>query len=136
MRALTRVLTAAILTGAASCSSDSDPLTTTDELASVPAGLRAAVQGTTVKLTWDAVPEATSYKVYMAEVGGVNRINVGELAGNMSHSHGSSVFDHPAGLIASRKYYFVVTAVFAGNKESRESCELTAKISANEGSTC
>jgi hypothetical protein len=121
------------LAGAASCSESTEPRT---EGGSVPAGVRAAINGSTVKLDWDPVPGALSYRVYMAEVGGVRRINVGELPGNMTHSHNNTVFDHPSGLLAATKYYFVVTAVHPGNMESRESCEVTAKIGTNEATNC
>jgi hypothetical protein len=116
-----------------SCSESSEPTQTAD---GIPGNIRAVITGSTVKLTWDPVDGAVAYNVYMAEIGGVKRINVGTLPGNMTHSHNNTAFDHPSGLAASLKYHFVVTAVKAGNTESLESCEVTAKIASNEGGSC
>ena len=123
MRVISRTVVAILLVAAASCSEDgTDPTTQTAD--GVPANVRAAIYGNSVKLSWDPVPGALEYRVYMAEVGGVKRINVGSLPGNMTHNHNNTSFDHPSGLAAAIKYYFVVTAVKAGNTESGESCEL------------
>jgi fibronectin type 3 domain-containing protein len=124
-----------MLAAAASCSDDENgPVTQTE--GGIPANVRAVIYGSTVNLSWDAVEGAVAYNVYMAEVGGVKRVNVGTLPGNMTHSHNNTAFEHPSGLAAALKYYFVVTAVKAGNTESAESCEVTAKIATNEGGSC
>jgi hypothetical protein len=124
-----------MLSAAASCSDDgTDPLPQTE--GGIPANIRAVIAGSTVKLSWDPVDGAIAYHVYMAEVGGVRRINVGTLPGNMTHSHNNTAFDHPSGLAASLRYHFVVTAVKADNTESVESCEVTAKIATSEGGSC
>jgi hypothetical protein len=124
-----------MLAAAASCSDDgSEPVTQTE--GGVPGNVRAVITGNTVQLSWNAVEGAVAYNVYMAEVGGVKRVNVATLPGNMTHSHNTTAFDHPSGLAAALRYYFVVTAVKAGNTESPESCEVTAKIATNEGGSC
>jgi len=133
MRVFSRLVGAAVLLSAASCGSDpSEPETG----GAIPTAIRAAIAGTTVNLTWEPVPDAVGYMVYMAEVGGVKRVNVTSLIGNMTHNHGNAEFEHPAGLDPSRKYYFVITALHPGNKESLESCEVTAKLATQEATTC
>jgi hypothetical protein len=125
----------AMLAGLVSCSSSESGPGPSGPAAAVPQAVRAAIAGNTVTLTWDEVEGATGYRVYMAEVGGVTRVNVGSLIGNMTHAHSHTHFDHPAGLAPSSKYSFVVTAINALG-ESLESCEVTARISANETSSC
>jgi fibronectin type 3 domain-containing protein len=128
------VAAAVAVAGTLSCGSDD---ANAPEIGgAIPQAVRAAIEESNVNLTWDPVEDALGYRVYMAEVGGVTRINVGELAGNMTHNHSNAVFDHPPGLEPGKKYYFVVTAVHAGNRESQESCEVTARITAGEGSAC
>ena len=133
MRVFSRLVGAAVLCSAASCGSDpSEPETG----GAIPTAIRAAIAGTTVNLTWEPVPDAVGYMVYMAEVGGVKRVNVTSLIGNMTHNHGNAAFEHPAGLDPSKKYYFVITALHPVNKESLESCEVTAKLVTSEATAC
>jgi hypothetical protein len=122
----------AVLAGAGCSGSDSSGPPNT----SVPQAVQAAISGGTVRLTWNPVPGAIGYKVYMAEVGGVTRLNVTTLAGNMSHPEPAATFLHPAGLAPTTKFYFVVTAIRADSTESAESCEVTAKIATNEVTGC
>lgn len=135
MRKLSLVVMPALLAGLSSCSSSDGGSGPSGPVAAIPQAVRAAINGSSVTLTWDEVEGATGYRVYMAEVGGVTRTNVGTLIGNMTHAHNHTHFDHPAGLVPSSKYYFVVTAINAVG-ESAESCEVTARISGNEASTC
>lgn len=104
--------------------------------AQVPTGVKASIAGGTINLTWNAVNGALAYKVYMAEIGGVTRVNVSTLPGNMTHADLPTLFAHPAGLSPSTKFFFVVTAVRADSSESAESCEVNAKIGTNEATTC
>ncbi|MBI3856117.1 MAG: fibronectin type III domain-containing protein [Planctomycetes bacterium] len=75
----------------------------------VPAGLAGTPGSMTVTLTWNGVPGAATYNVYMAGVTGVTPANYGSLAGGMAHTTVASPFFH-AGL-APGPYYFIVTAV-------------------------
>ena len=102
----------------------------------VPKGVTASIAGGTIDLRWDAMPGVAGYKVYMAEVGGVTRTNVGSLAGNMTHLDLPASFTHPAGLNPSTRFFFVVTAVRSDSTETAESCEVRAKISTNEATSC
>ena len=100
-----------------------------------PSGVQAAVVDGTVALTWDTVPGATSYRVYMASESGVKRSNFQQLINNMYHPDLSDSFDHPAGLQADLEYFFVVTAV-GPNGESTESCEVRALIGTALATSC
>jgi hypothetical protein len=134
MRGLRRLVAAASVVGLAACESSSEPTTLAE--GGIPSAVRAAIAGTTVDLTWDPVAGAIGYRIYMAEVGGVKKVNVLQLPGNMTHGEAEAVFHHPAGLEAAKKYYFVVTSIQPGNKESRESCEVTAKMITSEVTSC
>jgi hypothetical protein len=104
--------------------------------AQVPTGVKASIAGGTIDLTWNGISGALGYRVYMAEVGGVTRVNVTTLQGNMTHTDLPTSFAHPAGLNPSTKFFFVVTAVRADSTESAESCEVNAKIGTNEATAC
>lgn len=87
-----------------------------------PTGLAGVGGNTTVTLTWNAVPGARSYNVYMATVSGVTQATWNGLAGGMAHATVGSPFFH-AGLPNGVAHYFVVTAVnLAG--QSGESTEV------------
>lgn len=135
MRKLSTMVAPVLLAGLVGCSSDSDSGGPSGVAAAIPQAVQAAIVDNNVTLTWDEVDGATGYRIYMAEVGGVKRVNVSQLIGNMTHAEAHAHFDHPAGLQPSSKYYFVVTAINAVG-ESGESCEVTARISGNEGSSC
>jgi hypothetical protein len=100
-----------------------------------PSGVEAAIVNGTVVLTWDSVPGATSYRVYMASESGVRPSNLQQLADNMYHPDQALEFDHPAGLEANLQYFFVVTAV-GPNGESSVSCEISARIGTGTGDSC
>jgi fibronectin type 3 domain-containing protein len=100
-----------------------------------PGAVTATVANGTIEITWDDVPGATSYRIYMAAVGGVKRVNYATLTENMFHSDLIDKFDHPPGLNPNTTYFFVVTAVNAEG-ESVESCEVTARINPATGGTC
>lgn len=95
----------------------------------------AVVDAGQIQLQWPAVSGALSYNVYMASESGVTRVNVATLTGNMTHNGLGTSFDHPAGLDANETYYFVVTAQNAAG-ESVESCEVTARITGDQGGVC
>jgi hypothetical protein len=100
-----------------------------------PSGVQAAIVNGNVVLTWDSVPGATSYRVYMASESGVRPSNLQQLANNMYHPGLDLEFDHPAGLEANLQYFFVVTAV-GPNGESSVSCEISARIGTGTGDSC
>lgn len=113
------------------CGDSTDPPGATP----APAGVQAAIVSGTVTLTWDPVPDATSYRVYMASEAGVRRSNFQQLINNMYHPDLSDSFEHPAGLQADLEYFFVVTAVGADG-ESAESCEVRARIGTAFATSC
>jgi hypothetical protein len=100
-----------------------------------PVSVSATVANGEIEITWDPVDGATSYRIYMAAVGGVKRVNYATLTENMFHPDLIDKFDHPPGLNPNTTYFFVVTAVNADG-ESVESCEVTARISPDAGGTC
>lgn len=106
-----------------------------NEQLSAPANIQAAIVNDNVVLTWDSVPGATSYRVYMAAESGVRRSNIQQLVENMYHPDLGVGFDHPPGLQANLQYFFVVTAV-GPNGESAESCEIGARIGTATGGSC
>jgi hypothetical protein len=89
----------------------------------VPTGITATAGDGTVTITWDAVPNATSYNLYMASQGGVTKSNYSSLPDAMKHSEVSSPFTHTC-LTNGTTYYFVVTAVNSAG-ESTESAEVS-----------
>ena len=115
---------------AAACTS------TTDSPVTRPTGVKAAITGNTISLTWNPVSKAVSYKVYMASTSGVTRLNVNTLPGNMTHTDLPGSFPHPAGLNSGTKWYLVVTAVHADSSESTESCEVSAVIATSLATSC
>lgn len=135
MRKVPWMVVPALAAGLVGCSSSDSGGGPNGVAAAIPAAVSAAIVDDNVTLTWDGVEGATGYRIYMAEVGGVTRINVGQLIGNMTHAEAHAHFDHPAGLVPSSKYYFVVTAINAVG-ESGESCEVAARISADEATSC
>jgi hypothetical protein len=100
-----------------------------------PTNIQAAIVGDNVVLTWDSVPGATSYRVYMAAEAGVRKSNIQQLLENMFHPDLGLQFDHPPGLQAGIQYFFVVTAV-GPDGESTESCEIGARIGTGTGGSC
>lgn len=101
----------------------------------VPSNIQAAVVNGNLVVTWDSVPGATSYRMYMASEPGVKKSNLQQLLNNMYHPDLSDGFDHPPGLNAGMQYFLVVTAV-GPNGESGESCEVSATVGTNTGSSC
>ena len=82
------------------------------------------------ELTWDAVPGAVSYNLYMASVPGVDSLNYTNLPDGMVFAGITSSYtdvpDVPAGiflpaLTPGKQYYFVVTAVSPSAQESANS---------------
>jgi cellulose 1,4-beta-cellobiosidase len=104
-------------------------------LPAAPASVTSSVANGEIEITWADVPGATSYRIYMAAVGGVKRANYATLTENMFHPELIDKFDHPPGLNPNTVYFFVVTAV-NGNGESAESCEVTARIDPATGGSC
>jgi hypothetical protein len=117
------------------CADQTPATTNPTQKLSPPAAVTAKIENDNIVLTWSDVPEATSYRVYMAAEAGVKRANYTSLVGNMYHPDLVGKFDHPPGLNASMKYYLVVTAVNADG-ESAESCEVGAEIASKLGETC
>jgi hypothetical protein len=81
-------------------------------------------------VSWDAVPGAVSYNLYMATVPGVTSANYSSLPGGAAFSGISNIFasvpDVPGGvftpvLTAGQAYYFVATAVSSTGVESADS---------------
>ena len=105
-----------------------------DVLAS-PSNVRAEIVDGNLVMTWDSVPGATSYHVYMASEPGVKKSNLQQLLDNMSHPDLGLRFDHPPGLSTNLQYFLVVTAV-GPNGESAGSCEVSATIGSGTGSSC
>jgi cellulose 1,4-beta-cellobiosidase len=100
------------------------------------ASVVATVTNGDIQVSWQPVPGAVSYNVYMASQAGVTSTNVTTLPGNMTHPGFSlPLFDHPPGLEADSTYYFVVTAQNAVG-ESVESCEVAARITGAVGGNC
>jgi len=128
---LTAGLAAALVVG---CGDDTTGNDDTDQLAA-PSNIQAAIVNDNVVLTWDSVPGALSYRVYMASEPGVRPSNLQQLANNMYHPDVGVGFDHPPGLEAGLQYFFVVTAV-GPNGESGRSCEIAARIGTGTGGTC
>ena len=116
----------------AGCAEEAPPGPTVPD---APASVSASVANGEIEITWADVPGATSYRVYMAAVGGVKRVNYATLTGNMFHPDLIDKFDHPPGLDPNTTYFFVVTAVNADG-ESVESCEVTARINPETGGGC
>jgi len=100
-----------------------------------PKNVQAQIVNGNIVMTWDSVPGATSYHVYMASQSGVKRSNLQQLLNNMSHPDLGPEFDHPPGLSTDLQYYLVVTAV-GPNGESSESCEVAATIGTGAGGSC
>lgn len=126
----------AVFAAAAVACADQAPTTTTPKQAlSPPATVTAKIENGNIVLTWSDVPEATSYRVYMAAEAGVKRANYTKLPANMFHPDLLGQFNHPAGLDPNMKYFLVVTAVGADG-ESTESCEVAAEIATQLAETC
>jgi hypothetical protein len=127
---LLSVAAAALVLGCSSDATGNDP----DPLPA-PSNIQAAIVNDNVVLTWDSVPGAESYRVYMAAEPGVQKSNLQQLLENMLHAEADLAFNHPPGLQASVQYYFVVTAL-GPDGESEESCEVSARISTNSPGSC
>ncbi|HZX47934.1 MAG TPA: Ig-like domain-containing protein, partial [Nitrospirota bacterium] len=71
----------------------------------VPAGIIAASGNSQVKISWDAVPAATSYNIYWSDASGVTKTKGTKISGiiNTSYTH--------TGLTNLSYYYYVVTSV-------------------------
>lgn len=106
-----------------------------NEQLSAPANIQAAIVNDNIVVTWDSVPGATSFRVYMAAEPGVRKSNLQQLLENMFHPDLGLRFDHPPGLQAATQYFFVVTAV-GPDGESTESCEVGATIATASGGSC
>lgn len=78
----------------------------------------------TFMLSWDSITGATSYKVYMASVSGVNQTNYSSLPDGTVTSGITDNYLSVSALTSGKRYFFVVTAVSGG--ESAESNEATA----------
>jgi fibronectin type 3 domain-containing protein len=83
-------------------------------------GTDITVRTPDVTLTWDDVPNATSYNIYWSNLPGVTKKN-GTKISNVKNPHKIT------GLKKGKKYYFVVTAVNASS-ESKESEELSLTV--------
>ncbi len=132
MRKLLAGTTALLILGA--CGGGSDGPTTSAPPSAV-AGVAATVTNNNIRVTWNPVSGAVGYRVYMASVTGVTPGNVTTLPGNMTHTDLPTDFDHPPGLDANTKYFFVVTAVNSAG-ESLQSCEVSATIATATGGSC
>ncbi len=75
-----------------------------------PTGVTVAAGDGQVTVSWDAVPGATSYNVYMAAQSGVTKSNYSAFMGGKAHPGVPNPFVH-TGLTNGTTYYFVVTAV-------------------------
>jgi len=118
------------------CTDTANPGDPTAQVPAAPTAVTSKIQNDSLILTWNEVPGATKYNVYMAAEVGVKRANYTSLTANMFHpDEVGGKFDHPAGLNPNMKYYLVVTAVNA-NGESAESCEVAAELATKFGETC
>jgi len=120
---------------ALACSSDTTGANNLGEVLASPTNVQAQIVDGNIVMSWDSVPGATSYHVYMASESGVRRSNLQQLLNNMSHPDLGLEFDHPPGLATNMQYFLVVTAV-GPNGESLESCEVSATIGTGTGGTC
>jgi hypothetical protein len=93
-------------------------------LPAAPTGANAIAGDGQASISWNAVPGASSYNLYMASVPGVTKSNYSSLAGGSKTAGVTSPYIQ-SGLIIGTPYYFVVTAVNATG-ESIESSEVTA----------
>ena len=86
------------------------------------AGTKPATRSETrdIMLTWDDVPDATSYNIYLSDKPGVTK-DTGIKISNVKNPH--KVTDLEKG----KKYYFIVTAVSDSN-ESDASEEISITI--------
>jgi hypothetical protein len=89
-----------------------------------PTGVSASAGNNQVTIRWNAVPNATSYNLYMASTSGVTKTNYSTFLDGMRHIGVTSPHIH-TGLMNGKTYHFVVTAVNA-NGESTESNEISA----------
>jgi fibronectin type 3 domain-containing protein len=85
-----------------------------------PNNLAATSTGNVISLTWDAVPNAVSYNVYISRIGGVSKINFGV---KQSVNTNSASFTLDPGT-----YFFRVTAVSAATCK----CPITEGDTSNE----
>ena len=93
-----------------------------------PTNVRAVAGNGQVTLSWDGVPAATAYNVYLATETGVTPDTYSVLAGGMAVLDVSSPFTQ-TGLSNGQSYYFVITAVKDG-AESPASQEIQASPAA------
>jgi len=84
-----------------------------------------------VHLTWDTVPSAQFYTIYMAEDSALTPNNFDELTSGMRHTNISQAeFEHPAPLTNDATYYFLVTASNeAGESTVSEKIAATPQLS-------
>jgi len=68
-------------------------------------------QNKNINLTWNEVPGASQYVVYMANDAAIAANNFRELQGGMRHFTEKANFTHPSALANDTNYYFVVSAV-------------------------
>jgi hypothetical protein len=85
------------------CNNGDGTTGTPKQIPAPPAAVAAKIENDNIVLTWSAVPEATTYNVYMAAEAGVKRVNYTTLTGNMFHPDLGPKFDHPAGLNVNMK---------------------------------
>jgi alpha-tubulin suppressor-like RCC1 family protein len=91
----------------------------------IPANVTAAPGNQKATLNWDAVPGATSYNIYIATVGEINKSNFSALPNGMVHSTSTIPFTTHISLDNGVKHFFVVTAT-NGKDESGVSAEVSA----------
>jgi len=89
-----------------------------------PAGVAAFSMDTQIRVSWNEVPDADSYNLYMASVPGVSKDNYSTLADGIQRT-GVTPNYIETGLSNGTTYYFVVTAVNV-NGESADSLEVSA----------
>ncbi|MGA2247472.1 MAG: hypothetical protein ABSH48_20985, partial [Verrucomicrobiota bacterium] len=85
-------------------------------------GLTVEEDGTFV-LSWDPVPGAVTYNVYLATVSGINQFNYMVLPGGTQITGISDTFTNLTNLVSGTTYYFAVTCVSSLAQESAASNE-------------
>ena len=99
--------------------------------ASPPSGVASIAGDGQVTLSWNAVPNAISYNIYMASASGVNKTTYIILPDGMKHTTVANPYTQ-SGLLNGKTYYFVVTAVNISG-ESSESVQVSATPTSPKG---